>query len=387
VDVGTGSGALAVVLARHLPQAIVWATDISDDALAVARDNARRYGLEARIRFVASDLLDALPGPFEIIVANLPYIDPQGWPELQASVRKFEPRLALDGGAGGTAVIERLIALLPGRLAVPGVALLECDPRQIDTLTAAAHLSLPDADVQVLKDLAGWDRVVRISRKGDGRMALGRMESHTRMLAGDAPNALREAVSTLSRGGLVVFPTDTVYGVGCDLRSPAALARLYAAKERPLDMAIPVLISSPDQVHQVARDLPAAMAALADRFWPGGLTIILPRRCDLPSILTAGGDTIAVRLPDHALARALIGAAGGALAVTSANRSGRPAPQTAAEALADLDGRVDLVLDGGTTREGVASSIVDLSVSPPRLLRRGALDVERLREVLPDLEA
>ncbi|MHB1317916.1 MAG: peptide chain release factor N(5)-glutamine methyltransferase, partial [Anaerolineae bacterium] len=321
-DVGTGSGALAIVLARRLPRATVWATDISNDALTVARDNARRYDLEAQVRFVASELLSAAPGPFEIIVANLPYIDPQAWPELQASVRKHEPRLALDGGAGGTAVIERLIAQLPERLAVPGVALLECDPQQIDTLTAAARAALPDAAVDVLRDLAGRDRVVRISREGDEVVARASDAFETRVMQGDDPDAISLAVRTLQRGGLVVFPTDTVYGVGCDLRNAAALERLYAAKERPRDMAIPVLISGPELVHQVARNVPEALGIVAAQFWPGGLTVILPRQPDLPYILTAGGDTIAVRLPDHTLARALIQAAGGALAVTSANRSG-----------------------------------------------------------------
>jgi L-threonylcarbamoyladenylate synthase len=210
-------------------------------------------------------------------------------------------------------------------------------------------------------------------------------ERQTRILSDEAPDAIAQAVRTLRRGGLAVFPTDTVYGVACDLRNPLALARLYAAKERPLEMAIPVLLSTGQHLNQVARGVPAELHALAARFWPGALTIIVPRSLDLPGILTAGGDTVAVRVPDHPTARALIEAAGGALAVTSANRSGHPAPQTAQEALVDLDGRVDLVLDGGACPGGVASSIVDISTVPPRLLRRGALDVESLREVLPEL--
>jgi len=208
----------------------------------------------------------------------------------------------------------------------------------------------------------------------------------TELISVDNPRAIPRAVDIIRRGGLVVFPTDTVYGVGCALHDEAALRRLYAAKERPLHMAIPVLISDPVQISQVARHVPGEFALLAERFWPGGLSIIVPRRPELPDVLTAGGDTVAVRLPDHPVARALITAAGGALAVTSANRSGRPAPRTAAEAQADLQGRVELILDGGMCREGVASSIVDLSVSPPRLVRRGPLELERLREVLPNLE-
>ncbi len=386
VDVGTGSGALAVVLARHLPAAEVWATDISPAALTVARANAQRYMLQERIQFVQSDLLSTVPGSFDLIVANLPYIDPETWPELQASIQKHEPRLALDGGPGGTALIERLIATLPTTLARPGLALLECNPRQAQALVASAQQTLPDASVQVLRDLAGWERVIRIER-AEVTMKDSRTEQYeTQVLPADDPRAIAQAVRTLRRGELVVFPTDTVYGVGCDLWSGPALERLYRAKGRPSELAIPVLVSGPEKVTAVARRLPDAFEELSRRFWPGGLTIVLPRQPNLPERLTSGRNTVAVRLPDHPAAIALIAAAGGALAVTSANVSGRPAPTSAQEALADLAGRVDLVLDGGTCPQGVASSIVDLSVSPPRLLRQGALDVEALREILPDLE-
>jgi L-threonylcarbamoyladenylate synthase len=207
----------------------------------------------------------------------------------------------------------------------------------------------------------------------------------TRVLPADAPNAIAQAAETLRGGGLVVFPTDTVYGVGCDYRNPRAIARLYWAKRRPYELAIPVLISHPRHVSQVARAMPPAYAALAARFWPGGLTIILPRLDALPAILCAGGDTVAVRMPDHPAALALLSAAGGAVAATSANLSGRPSPQTAQDALADLDGRVELVLDGGACPQGIASSIVNLCTDPPRLLRGGGLDAALLREVLPDL--
>jgi len=385
-DVGTGSGALAIVLARQLPTATVSATDVSEQALAVARQNAERYGLQERIQFVLSDLLSALSGPFDLIVANLPYIDPETWPELQASIQKHEPRLALDGGPGGTALIERLIGALPSTLARPGLALLECDPRQAQALAVFAQQALPDATIQVLRDLAGWDRLIRIER-AEVTMKEARSEQYdTEVLPADDPHAIAQAVSTLERDGLVVFPTDTVYGVGCDLWSEPALERLYAAKGRPAELAIPVLVSGPEKVTAVARNLPDTFEELSRRFWPGGLTIVLPRQPNLPERLTSGRDTVAVRLPDHPVARALIAAAGGAMAVTSANVSGRPAPATAQDALADLAGRVELVLDGGACPQGVASSIVDLSVSPPRLLRPGALDVEALREILPDLE-
>ena len=213
----------------------------------------------------------------------------------------------------------------------------------------------------------------------------GAGEPETRVVGAGAPGVVEEAARLLAGGALVAFPTDTVYGVGCDPWSAEAIARLYAAKERPLHMAIPVLVASPEDVAQVA-EAPAGEAdRLLRRFWPGALTVVLRRRAGVPDLLTAGGGTVAVRMPDHPLALRLIAAAGGALAVTSANRSGRPSPETAAEVLADLAGRIALLIDGGRAPLGVPSSIVDLTTHPPRLLREGHLSLATLRETLPDL--
>lgn len=208
----------------------------------------------------------------------------------------------------------------------------------------------------------------------------------TRVLRAARADVEEEAARLIAAGELVAFPTDTVYGLGCDLRSPWALERLYAAKRRPRDMAIPVLVASREGARLVAAEGTRLPAALLDRFWPGALTIVVPGRADLPALLTAGRPTVAVRMPDHPLALRLIAAAGGALAVTSANLSGRPSPQTAADVLADLGGRIALLIDGGRAPIGVPSSIVDLSVSPPRLLREGHLPLATLREALPGLE-
>lgn len=198
-------------------------------------------------------------------------------------------------------------------------------------------------------------------------------------------NAFPEALRALRGGEVVVFPTDTVYGVGCDLWQPEAVESLYFAKRRPKRLPIPVLVSAPEHVTQVARDIPSAFDRLVERFWPGGLTLVLPRHPSVPDVLCAGGPTIAVRMPDHPVASRLIAELGGALAATSANLSGHPSPRTAAEALADMGGRVALVLDGGECPGGVASTIADLVADPPVLLRRGQVEANALREVLPDL--
>ncbi|MFO7696933.1 MAG: protein-(glutamine-N5) methyltransferase, release factor-specific, partial [Anaerolineae bacterium] len=141
------------------------ATDISRAALRIAAANVSRYGLQDRITLIQADLLHGLEGSFDIIAANLPYIDPTELAGLQASVRKHEPRLALDGGSEGTAIIVGLITQLPPRLVRPGIALLECDPRQAPTLSAQARDMLPEATVTTVKDLAGWDRLIRIERE------------------------------------------------------------------------------------------------------------------------------------------------------------------------------------------------------------------------------
>lgn len=207
----------------------------------------------------------------------------------------------------------------------------------------------------------------------------------TRLLSIDDTRALPAALQALRCGKIIVLPTDTVYGVGCTLWDARAIARLYSAKRRPEELAIPVLVAEAKDVYQVARDLPPTFEVLARRFWPGGLTLVLPRQLRVPAILSAGRDTVAVRLPDHAFTRELIRAAGGALAVTSANISGQPAPCTAQEAAAALWGRVSVILDGGLCPMGTASTIVDLTAFPPHILRQGAIPYEALREALPDL--
>lgn len=206
----------------------------------------------------------------------------------------------------------------------------------------------------------------------------------TRVLCATDEWALQQAAAALRAGEVVVFPTDTVYGAGCDLWQPRAIERLYWAKQRPKHLAIPVLVASPQDVTQVASILPPRFDQMAARFWPGGLTLIVLRKPTVPDILCAGGPTVAVRMPDHPAARRLIALMGGALATTSANLSSRPAPVTAQEALNDLNSRAAIVLDGGPCPGGVASAIVDLTTNPPVLLRSGALD-DALRQVLPDL--
>ncbi len=195
----------------------------------------------------------------------------------------------------------------------------------------------------------------------------------TALVLPDDASGRAAAVEALRSGGLVAMPTDTVYGVGVALDASDGLQRLFAAKNRPLDRAIVLLVADLDGAAAVGVLSPAARA-LAERFWPGGLTLVLTQSAGavLPASLTAGAGTIGVRLPDHATPRALARELG-PLPVTSANVSGRPDARTAAEVLAQLGGRIDLILDGGTVSGGVPSTVVDCSGEAPRILRSGAI--------------
>lgn len=203
-------------------------------------------------------------------------------------------------------------------------------------------------------------------------MTLSSIGIHTTLLNASAPGAVEEAAGLILAGELVAFPTDTLYGVGSSIADGLAIRRLFEAKERPLDKGIPILLADAGDVDLVATRVPPLARAFMARFWPGPLTIIVPRLAGLPAIL-APGHSVAVRVPDHLVARRFIRAAGGALATTSANLSGLPPARDAAEALAALDGRIAAVLDGGAVQVGRASTIVDCTVSPPKILRRGPI--------------
>jgi L-threonylcarbamoyladenylate synthase len=196
-------------------------------------------------------------------------------------------------------------------------------------------------------------------------------------------SGFRRAVALLRAGQLVAFPTDTVYGVGAVIWNRMAIRQLYGAKLRPSDKAIPVLLASAVDLPLVACDLSHSALRLAERFWPGPLTMVVPRAPAVPDEVSAGGATVAVRVPDHELARALIVAAGAPLAATSANLSGQPSPVTAQEVATQLGGRIPLVLDGGPCPGGIASTVVDLSGPELVILRPGPV---RMRDILSALD-
>lgn len=187
------------------------------------------------------------------------------------------------------------------------------------------------------------------------------------------PDLLREAAAVILRGGLVAFPTETVYGLGANALDPEAVRRIFAAKNRPADNPVIAHVASTASVAELAAEVPPAARALMDRFWPGPLTLAVRRKPHIPEVVTAGLPTVGIRMPDHPVAAALIAAAGVPIAAPSANLSGRPSPTSAEHVLEDLDGRVDLILDGGETGVGLESTFLDVSVDPPVLLRPGGV--------------
>lgn len=217
---------------------------------------------------------------------------------------------------------------------------------------------------------------------GQGKTDIVTAESYqerldTRYLRANDPAAVAEAAAWLRRGYPVVFPTDTVYGVGVTPFEEKAVERLYALKGRPAGKGIPILLADVGDLDNVAEKIPPSARALIDRFWPGTLTLIVPRRADLPDNISPN-DTIAVRVPSHEIARALIREAGGAVATSSANLSGRASARSGAEALAALDGLVAAVLDGGPSPNDRASTIVDCTGERPVILRMGPLSAADL---------
>ena len=202
------------------------------------------------------------------------------------------------------------------------------------------------------------------------------------MLSQELRNQIQTAAAILRQGGLVAFPTETVYGLGADAENPQAVARIFAAKGRPTDHPLIVHLASVAQTAHWAEDIPPVAWTLARHFWPGPLTLILRRAPGVPDIVTGRQDTVGLRVPGHPLALALLEAFGGGIAAPSANLFGRVSPTTAAHVREELGESVDAILDGGPCRVGIESTIIDLSAWRPRLLRPGAISVAEIEAVL-----
>lgn len=199
----------------------------------------------------------------------------------------------------------------------------------------------------------------------------------TRLLRAGDPDVIQIAVKCLREGEAVVFPTDTVYGIGVDAFNPEAIQMLYVIKGRSLEKGIPILLAGPKDLVKVARSIPVLANDLMERFWPGPLTLVVPKHPNLPEGISPN-ENIAVRVPNHPIARDLIRAAGGVVATTSANLSGQPPATSGQEALSSLNGAVAVILDDGPTSGNTASTVVDCTSYSPVVLREGPLSAADL---------
>jgi L-threonylcarbamoyladenylate synthase len=200
------------------------------------------------------------------------------------------------------------------------------------------------------------------------------------------PAKIQTAAEIIQNGGLVAFPTETVYGLGADALNAEAVLALFEAKKRPLDNPPIVHVADSNEVYPLVIEVPKKAEMLMKRFWPGPLTLIFKHSEAVPNVTVAGLDTIAIRMPKHKVALALIKQSRRPIAAPSANLAGKPSPTTAQHVYEDLNGRIDAILDGGATNIGVESTVVDLSVDPPLLLRPGGTPFEALKQVLGDVK-
>ena len=202
----------------------------------------------------------------------------------------------------------------------------------------------------------------------------------TEIISSNSPNAKAQALAVLRSGGLVAFPTDTVYGLGCLAFDGKAVESIYAAKDRPVEKAIPILVGEIMDTQKIVTEFPPVPRILALRFWPGPLTCILPKKPTLPEAVSATS-TIGVRIPDEVTARVLLRDSG-PMAVTSANISGQPSPSTAEEVFNQLNGRIPLIIDGGRTPGGVPSTVVDCLSDEIKILREGPISADDIQNYL-----
>lgn len=202
----------------------------------------------------------------------------------------------------------------------------------------------------------------------------------TKLLNADTPGAIEEAADLLKQGHIIAFPTDTLYGVGVDPFNSAAIEQLYQVKERVADKGIPILLADISDLEKVAQDISNLAQSLIEQYWPGPLTLIVPRHPRLPAMLSPN-EGIAVRIPDHAISRAFIRAAGGIVATSSANHSGEQPARNAAEAFRVMNGQISAVLDGGSVQHGQGSTVLDCMSDPPQVLREGPVTVKNLSRI------
>ena len=389
LEIGCGTGCISCAIASERPGTRVTATDISSAAVRLATRNRDALGLADSIDLIECDLAAGVPaelaGTFAVLVSNPPYIPDAVMRELPSEVADFEPALALAGGPDGLDVFRRILEVAP-RMLVPG-GMLAVELHE-DCLDAAADLVRAQGgwkSVEVRRDLARRPRFVVALREGELPREEEAPVPEGRIVDCDQqdpdPSVLADAASVLRAGGVVVMPTDSVYGIGAAATSDnPGHDRIFDIKRRDRSQTLPLLVSDPSELGRLSTRVPAWASRLAERLWPGALTLVVHASEAVPEQYRRSNGTVALRVPDSPLVRALAREVG-PLAVTSANTHGMPSPASSDDIERRIAEAADLTLAAGLTPAGVASTIVDATGAEPKVLREGAIPADAIAAI------
>ena len=386
LEIGCGTGCVSCAIASERPGTLVCATDISPTAAVLARENCDALGLSDVVDVLECDLAAGVPpelmGTFAVLVSNPPYIPDDVMRELPDEVANFEPELALAGGADGLDIYRRLLELAPRALVPGGMLAVELHEDALEAAAALAHEQGCWKSVEIRRDLTGRTRFIIARLAGELPQAAPKHEPAGRIVTcsqdNPAPEVVADAASVLRGGGVVVMPTDSVYGIGAAATPDnPGHRRIFDIKRRDLSQTLPLLIADASELDRLTADVPAWARALADRLWPGALTLVVHASDAVPADYQRENGTVALRVPDSPLVRELAREVG-PLAVTSANTHGMPAPATSDDIERRIAEASDLTLAAGPTPAGAASTIVDTTTGEPRIVRQGPIPAETI---------
>lgn len=391
LEIGTGTGCISLSLASERPGTRVTATDLSPVACDLATRNREALGLADAVNIVQTDLAadvnPRLMGTFSVLVSNPPYIPTDVLAnEVPAEVKDNEPELALDGGMDGLDVFRRILELAPRALCPGGMMVFELFEGHLDVAAELTRAQGGWASVEVREDLTHRPRILVAVREGE--LPTSSPVIAEKIVKVDPvnpdPEAIARAAEVARNGGVLVLPTDSVYGLACAATPDnAAHRRIFSIKRRELAQTLPWFVSRDGGLERWGYDVPDSARALAARFWPGALTLVVNAGEKIapeyvqpgplgPDGLRAPG-TIALRAPASNVVEALLAELGEPLAQTSANLHGFPAATSAAELAPQILAEADLILDAGPATLGVPSTIVDCTGPALRVLREGAI--------------